>query len=198
MKADHSILKLCANLQVSPSGYYDWEQQQVTPGAHAGRCGAGHGGGGPSPAKSPDLRPSAHRGDAPRPGPVPWPSPHCPPDAVQGPARPPEGPATASAPPTATTTTPSTPNQIWVADITYIPTQAGWLYLAAILDRYSRKIVGWAMGATLGATLVFQVLAMAVLHRDARIWTSFLISLPNFIPVVVAARDFQGHDTIPL
>src|ERR1019366_4779883 len=37
------------------------------------------------------------------------------------------------------------PNQLWVADITYIETQEGWLYLAAILDLYSRKIVGWAM-----------------------------------------------------
>ena len=46
---------------------------------------------------------------------------------------------------------PTAPNQIWVADITYIPTQVGWLYLAAILDLYSRKIAGWAMGETLGA-----------------------------------------------
>ena len=37
------------------------------------------------------------------------------------------------------------PNQIWLADITYIPTQVGWLYLAVLLDLYSRRIVGWAM-----------------------------------------------------
>jgi Integrase core domain len=37
------------------------------------------------------------------------------------------------------------PNQLWVADITYVETQEGWLYLAAILDLYSRKIVGWGM-----------------------------------------------------
>src|SRR3546814_9268864 len=40
---------------------------------------------------------------------------------------------------------PTAPNQVWVADITYIQTREGWLYLAAILDLYSRKIVGWAM-----------------------------------------------------
>ena len=37
------------------------------------------------------------------------------------------------------------PNQLWVADITYIPTNEGWLYLASILDAFSRRIVGWAM-----------------------------------------------------
>ncbi|TBV09720.1 hypothetical protein DNK01_18570 [Stutzerimonas kirkiae] len=42
---------------------------------------------------------------------------------------------------------PSQPDQAWVADITYIRTEHGWLYLAAVLDLYSRKIVGWAMGA---------------------------------------------------
>ena len=44
---------------------------------------------------------------------------------------------------------PSAPNQIWVADITYIPTAEGWLYLAAIMDLYSRRIVGWAMDQTI-------------------------------------------------
>jgi transposase InsO family protein len=61
---------------------------------------------------------------------------------------------------------PTAPNQIWVADITYIPTQAGWLYLAAILDLYSRKIVGWAMGLTIDAALVLRALAMALAHRQ--------------------------------
>ena len=57
------------------------------------------------------------------------------------------------------------PNQLWVADITYIETKEGWLYLAAILDLYSRKIVGWAMSERIDSTLVLNALAMALLHR---------------------------------
>jgi transposase InsO family protein len=57
------------------------------------------------------------------------------------------------------------PNQLWVADITYIETKEGWLYLAAILDLYSRKIVGWAMSEHIDTPLVLQALAMALLHR---------------------------------
>ena len=57
------------------------------------------------------------------------------------------------------------PNQLWVADITYIETKEGWLYLAAILDLYSRKIVGWAMSERLDTALVLNALAMALLHR---------------------------------
>jgi putative transposase len=52
-----------------------------------------------------------------------------------------------------------------VADITYIETQEGWLYLAAILDLYSRKIVGWAMSERIDTVLVLDALAMALLHR---------------------------------
>lgn len=58
------------------------------------------------------------------------------------------------------------PNQIWVADITYIPTHQGWLYLAGILDLYSRKIVGWAMSDSIDSALVLSALSMALLHRD--------------------------------
>jgi putative transposase len=57
------------------------------------------------------------------------------------------------------------PNQLWVADITSIETKEGWLYLAAILDLYSRKIVGWAMSERIDTTLVLNALAMALLHR---------------------------------
>ena len=57
------------------------------------------------------------------------------------------------------------PNQIWVADITYIQTRQGWLYLAAILDLYSRKIVGWAMSKSIDTALVLDALSMALLHR---------------------------------
>jgi putative transposase len=58
------------------------------------------------------------------------------------------------------------PNQLWVADITYIETQEGWLYLAAILDLYSRKIVGWAMSERIDTALVLSALSMALLHRQ--------------------------------
>lgn len=59
----------------------------------------------------------------------------------------------------------SAPNQIWVADITYIPTREGWLFLAGVLDLHSRKIVGWAMSDSINSALVLSALDMAVLHR---------------------------------
>lgn len=49
---------------------------------------------------------------------------------------------------------PTAPNQVWVTDITYVQTGEGWLYVAAILDAFSRRIVGWACAPTLAATLV--------------------------------------------
>jgi putative transposase len=57
------------------------------------------------------------------------------------------------------------PDQAWAADITYIRTGEGWLYLAALIDLCSRKIVGWATGDSLAAGLVCQALQMALLHR---------------------------------
>jgi putative transposase len=54
------------------------------------------------------------------------------------------------------------PNKLWVADITYIPTDEGWLYLAAILDLFNRKIVGWAMDKTMTRQLVLKALRQAV------------------------------------
>lgn len=58
------------------------------------------------------------------------------------------------------------PNQKWVSDITYIPTAEGWLYLAGILDLYSRKIVGWATSELIDATLVEKALRMALYQRQ--------------------------------
>jgi putative transposase len=60
----------------------------------------------------------------------------------------------------------SAPDRIWVADITYIPTGEGWLYLAAILDQYSRRVVGWAMSAQPDTTLVLSAWDMAVSQRQ--------------------------------
>ena len=61
--------------------------------------------------------------------------------------------------------TASRPDEIWLADITYIPTQEGWLYLAAMLDLYSRRIVGWAMSERMTETLTLRALRMALQQR---------------------------------
>jgi len=57
------------------------------------------------------------------------------------------------------------PNASWLSDVTYIHTREGWLYLAAVLDVYSRAIVGWAMSQTLGGQLTTDALAMAISRR---------------------------------
>jgi putative transposase len=57
------------------------------------------------------------------------------------------------------------PNKVWLADITYVPTQEGFLYLAFILDTYSRKIVGWSMDSYMRTELVIDALEMAVWRR---------------------------------
>src|SRR4249920_1954051 len=57
------------------------------------------------------------------------------------------------------------PNTLWVAEITYVPTWAGFLYLAVVLDAFSRRIVGWAMATTLRTQLVLDALNMALATR---------------------------------
>lgn len=57
------------------------------------------------------------------------------------------------------------PDESWVADLTYIPTREGWLYLAVVEDLYSRKVVGWSMDATMESRLVVDALEMAVKSR---------------------------------
>jgi putative transposase len=60
------------------------------------------------------------------------------------------------------------PNELWVADITYIPTWSGFLYLAVVVDAWSRRVVGWAMETHLKTDLVLQALNMAVAQRRPR------------------------------
>jgi putative transposase len=60
------------------------------------------------------------------------------------------------------------PDQLWVADMTYIPTWSGWLYLAMVMDVYSRKIVGWAMDTNMRTELILEALQMAVTQRQPR------------------------------
>ncbi len=58
------------------------------------------------------------------------------------------------------------PNQVWAADITYIPTHQGWLYLAVVMDLYSRRIVGWSMSRWMSRRIVLAALRMAIDARD--------------------------------
>ncbi len=62
--------------------------------------------------------------------------------------------------------TPSVPDRLWVADITQHPTNEGWLYLAVVIDAYSRKVVGWSMAEHLQAELVIKALEMALWNRQ--------------------------------
>ncbi len=61
---------------------------------------------------------------------------------------------------------PDQPDRAWVSDLTYIQTRSGWLYLAVVLDLFSRKVVGWAMAPTMPAELVCSALQMAIMQRN--------------------------------
>ena len=62
----------------------------------------------------------------------------------------------------------SEPNMAWVTDITYIATHEGWLYLAAVIDLYSRQVVGWSTGSRIDTQLALDALHMAVWRRRPR------------------------------
>ena len=57
------------------------------------------------------------------------------------------------------------PNQKWISDFTYLWTAEGWLYVAAVIDLFSRRVVGWSMSATMAAQLVADALTMAIWRR---------------------------------
>ncbi len=63
------------------------------------------------------------------------------------------------------TSTPAAPNRVWSSDITYIATDEGWLYLAAVIDLFSRQVVGWSMQPHMQASLVTDALRMAWFRR---------------------------------
>jgi transposase InsO family protein len=60
----------------------------------------------------------------------------------------------------------SSPNRAWVSDITYIATAEGWLYLAVVLDLYSRRVFGWSMDRRIDSQFVLQALSMAAIGRE--------------------------------
>ncbi len=177
LQLDYAILTLCANLEVSPSGYYDWQKRRPAPGPRAvenqtlaqqieavhvqSRQTYG------SPRIVDTLRKQGCRHGRKRIARL------MKAGSLYG--RPqgryrvrttdrhhdqPIAPNRLAPAPKATGT-----NQLWVADITYIPTREGWLYLAAILDHYSRKIVGWAMSERSDTRLALTALDKALLHR---------------------------------
>jgi putative transposase len=177
MKSHYSIHLLCANLDVSPSGYYEWLKRRDCPGPRdlenqflATRITQIHSQSRQtygSPRLVEELRKEGRRHGRNRVARLmkqaglngrqkgryrvqTTDSNHNEPIA-------PNHLAVAPAP--------TAPNQIWAGDITYIETQEGWLYLAGILDLYSRKIVGWAMSDRIDTTLVLTALNMALLHR---------------------------------
>lgn len=71
---------------------------------------------------------------------------------------------------------PEQPNASWVADITYIPTREGWLYLAVVEDLFSRMVVGWSMAETMTSRLVVDALEMALARRSTLKGSSALVA----------------------
>jgi len=61
---------------------------------------------------------------------------------------------------------PTGPNQVWVSDLTCVDTQEGWLYIALVMDLWSRRVVGWSTGSSLHSPLAVVALAMALRHRQ--------------------------------
>ncbi len=88
----------------------------------------------------------------------------------------------------ARTITPTAINQLWVADITYIRLRTEFVYLAVILDAFSRRVIGWALGRTLEAELAIRALRMALIERQP---------VPGWVHhsdrgVQYASRDYTG------
>ena len=177
MKTEHPIRVLCLCLKASPSGFYDWEQRQLQPSARAleNQALAGkiknihrqsrqtYG----SPRVEKELRKKGCCHGRNRIARLMKQEGLC--GRQKGRYRVQTTDSNHDYPIApnrlAQASKATAPNQLWVADITYIQTKEGWLYLAAILDLYSRKIVGWGMSERIDTPLVLNALAMALLHR---------------------------------
>ena len=175
MKAEHTLAQLCAAFEVKRSGYQAWVQAGASARAradaellpqiravhkkHQGRYGAprirdeladqGQRHGGKRIARlmqAAGLRGLCARRFVPR--------------TTQSGHDQPIAPNLLAARPA-----PAGPNQTWVTDLTYVWTDEGWLYVAVILDLWSRCVVGWATAPTLHAQLAVRALVMAIKHR---------------------------------
>lgn len=175
-RANFPVRRLCEVLQVAPSGYYAWLQRKPSPRDQANaelsqhirrfhkRSRETYG----SPRIYADLREAGWTCSRKRVARLMGQM------GLQGRGRTKRRPGTTQADPTQAVApnwlnqdfTASRPNEKWVADITYVDTAEGWLYLAVVLDIYSRKVVGWSMHASLHADLVLDALHMALAQRQ--------------------------------
>lgn len=178
MKSEHAVLRLCQELEVSASGYYDWQFRRSCPGLRVVQDQAlkqeiqsihtssrnTYG----SPRIVMELRKSGARHGRNRVARLMKQEGLCGRQKaryrVQTTDSNHDQPIAPNRLAEASKTT--APNQIWVADITYIQTGQNWLFVAAIMDLYSRKIVGWAMGERIDTALILKALFMALLHRQ--------------------------------
>ena len=175
MKGEHSVRWLCALLGVAPSGYYRWRQGDLSPrqredAAIAAKIVVAHEASRGTygvPRIVEDLREAGTRTSKRRCGRLMRAA------GLRGRkkhARHPRTTDSRHAQPVAPNLiaqrpAPTGPNQCWLTDITYLKTAEGWLYLAAILDLWSRKIVGWACAPTLHTSVVLAALTNALQRR---------------------------------
>ena len=173
MSQDHSITALCVTLAVSRSGYYAWVDRPPSARAQADAvlqkkiCQAHRASQGTygSPRIKRELNESVGRKRIAR---------LMREAAIEGrPQRRYRVATTDSrhdepiAPNLLATAAPvSKPNEVWVTDITYVETDEGWLYLAGVLDLFSRRLIGWAMGSSLVTALPLAALLMAIRQRQ--------------------------------
>ena len=211
MKTDHPIRSLCEALEVSSSGYYDWFNRQAQPGPRArenarllqqitqihleSRQTYG------SPRIQVDLRQNGHAHGRNRIARLMRQQGLC--GRAKGRFRvcttdsnhdQPIAPNRLAQLPA-----PTAPNQIWVGDITYIATEEGWLYLAGIMDFYSRRIVGWAMGQNIDTQLILSAWDMAQTHRQPPATTAlpFRPRLSNMPAPIFATPCQQARPSPP-
>ncbi len=178
MKDEHAIAALCRHLAVSPSGYYDWQQRREHPGPRAvadqqlGRqittIFANESQTYGSPRIQQELAKQGCCHGRNRIARLMRAQGLCGRQKARYRVRTTDSNHACPIAPNRLATEPKAtgPNQIWVQDITYIQTREGWLYVAAIMDLYSRKIIGWAMGHRLDTALVLQALTMALFQRQ--------------------------------
>jgi putative transposase len=85
------------------------------------------------------------------------------------------------------------PDRVWTGDITYIWTHSGWVYLAVVIDLYSRKIMGWALSTRPDTTLAIQAIAKALRSRPYRRWRLMFLSDQGCLYTSQEFRDYL-HD----